>query len=73
MIKTIGKLTARQFEIYSFVKSYGARHGGLSPTYQELAVKFGVTRGAVRQNIDLIERKGYLKRTGNVRGIKILR
>jgi Mn-dependent DtxR family transcriptional regulator len=52
-------LTGKQAETLEFVRLYTARHGA-APTYQEIALGFGVTPSAAFQRVELLRRKGYV-------------
>ena len=65
-------LTARQREIYDYI--YGRiTADGLPPTIREIGSKFGMSStNAVRDVLNALERKGYIKRRSSIsRGIEL--
>jgi len=54
-------LTPRQLEILQFVQDF-QRHNGYSPTMQELADRFGISKVTIFEHLDSLERKGWLSR-----------
>lgn len=54
-------LTPRQMQVLRFVRDYRDRHG-YSPTMQELADHFGVSKVTVFEHVVALERKGLLRR-----------
>ena len=67
------KLTEKQAAIYKFVKAYCRKHGGLSPTYQEMSDGLKISKSRIQSHMRMIDRKGFVKLTGMERGIKILK
>jgi len=64
-------LTRRQEEILKFIEEYYEKNG-FPPSIRDISKKFKITpRGAVIHLVAL-ERKGYVKRTGKARGIKLV-
>jgi len=68
------RLTDRQKEIYDFIKSYIQKYPQVfSPTQREIAEAIGISQGAIWGHLDLIEKKGYIRRDHNyARGITCL-
>ncbi len=54
------KLTARQTEVFNFIKSYIANHG-YPPTIREVGVGFGISVKGSYDHIKALEKKGYIK------------
>ncbi|MCG3180100.1 MAG: LexA repressor [Phycisphaerae bacterium] len=54
-------LTPRQLAVLQFVRDYQERHG-YSPTMQELADRFAVSKVTIFEHLDALERKGWLSR-----------
>lgn len=54
-------LTARQFEVLALIRAFIDEHR-MAPTLAELAEKLGISRISVREQIDVLVRKGYLRR-----------
>lgn len=53
-------LTPKQQEVYDFMVSYEDDHGE-PPLQRIIAAKFGITQGALRSRMVLMEKKGYIK------------
>ncbi|MCP4631829.1 MAG: transcriptional repressor LexA [candidate division Zixibacteria bacterium] len=66
-------LTPRQREVYDFIRDT-VRYDGLPPTIREIGAKFGMSStNAVRDVLNAIERKGYIKRRSGIsRGIELV-
>jgi len=54
-------LTPRQLQILTFVRDYRRRHG-YAPTMQELADAFHISKVTVFEHIEVLEKKGLLRR-----------
>ncbi len=54
-------LTPRQLELLRFVRDFQDRNG-YSPTMQELADRFAITKVTVFEHLDTLESKGWLSR-----------
>lgn len=65
------RLTNRQEQVLGFVQSY-ARVRGYPPTIREIASHFGFGPRAAKEHLDLIEKKGFIKRGREARSIEIL-
>jgi len=64
-------LTARQRQVYEFLKRYIAREG-LPPTQAEIAEAFGFTQKAAAQHLHLMAAKGVLEIRRDIpRGIRL--
>jgi repressor LexA len=65
-------LTARQREVYEFIRDC-ITNNGYPPTIREIGAKFGMSStNAVRDVLNAIERKGYIRRRGGIsRGIEL--
>lgn len=64
-------LTARQQEVYDFIRRYIAREG-LPPTQTEIAESFGFTQKAAAQHLHLMAAKGALEIRRDIpRGIRL--
>lgn len=59
--RTPDGLTPRQLEVLQFVRDYQQRHG-YSPTMQELADRFDVSKVTIFEHLDALEKKGWLSR-----------
>jgi len=68
----MGTLTEKQQNIFDYIKEFIDKSGG-QPTYREIASEFGITFSAVHSHIELMERKGFLRRQGYARGLRILK
>lgn len=56
------KLTAKQHAFYKYLTEYVVEHG-VWPTYREIVERFGYrSPNSVTQNLQALEKKGYLKR-----------
>lgn len=67
------KLTKRQKQIYDILLSYMEDSEGVSPTLPELMELSGIsTKKGVASHLSALERKGYIQRTGEARGIRLL-
>lgn len=66
-------MTKRQRQIFDFIKRHVSKFG-FPPTCAEIAESFGFTScNAAFQHLNLIEKKGYIKRDSNVaRAIRII-
>jgi repressor LexA len=65
------ELTPKQDGIFRFIQRYLEDHQG-SPSLREIGSHFGIDPGTVRDQINALEKKGYLKRQGSqARGIHI--
>lgn len=53
--------TPRQAEILTFVRDYMHKHG-YSPTYEEIAAEFGITKVTVFEHLTTLEERGLLHR-----------
>lgn len=53
--------TPRQAEILTFVRDYTHRHG-FSPTYDEIAAQFDISKVTVFEHLTILEGRGLLKR-----------
>jgi len=66
-------LTKTQQKIFDFI-CYFTKKEGYPPSYSEIASQFGYSSdGTVRSHLELLEKKGYIKRHGKARGVKILK
>ena len=66
------ELTARQEEIFGFIRSF-IRERGYPPAVREIGEHFHIYPRAVFDHLKALERKGYLKRRGSMsRGLEIL-
>lgn len=54
-------LTPKQLEILRYAQEFQSRHG-YSPTMQELADRFGVSKVTIFEHLDALEEKGWLSR-----------
>ena len=70
---SISKLTSRQEEVLEFLKEF-KRSEGSSPTYREIADRFGFkSPKAAVDHVYALEKKGYVRRhSGRSRGIEVL-
>jgi repressor LexA len=55
------RLTQRQQEVLTFIRSFSQRHG-VPPTVREIGERFRVTPRAAFDHLRALEKKGYLKR-----------
>ena len=62
-------LTEKQKKVLEYVKNNMTI---ASPSYREIADHFGVAVKAINDQLVALEKKGYVKLTGRVRGIKII-
>ncbi len=53
--------TPRQAEILTFVRDYTHKNG-FSPTYDEIAAKFGISKVTVFEHLTVLEERGLLRR-----------
>ena len=53
--------TPRQAEILTFVRDYTHRHG-FSPTYDEIAAEFDISKVTVFEHLSILEDRGLLRR-----------
>ncbi|HKQ47903.1 MAG TPA: transcriptional repressor LexA [Phycisphaerae bacterium] len=53
--------TPRQAEILTFVRDYTHRHG-FSPTYDEIAAEFDISKVTVFEHLSILEGRGLLRR-----------
>ena len=66
-------LTARQKELYDFIVQHIAETGS-QPSQAEMMDHMSVSsQNSIVSMLALMERKGYVKRTGRARSMKILR
>ncbi len=56
------RLTPKQLRIVEFVRDYNRDHG-YSPTLQEIAAEFGVTKVTIYEHLKALERKGAVVRS----------
>jgi len=54
-------LTPRQKDVFEYIKNY-LNINGYSPSLEEIATNFGISIPSVHQHIELIKKKGYLKK-----------
>lgn len=54
-------LTPRQKDVLDFIKHY-LNQKGYSPSLDEIATHFGISIPSIHQHIELIKKKGYLKK-----------
>ena len=67
------KLTARQQELYDFIVKHLAETGS-QPSQAEMMEHMLVSsQNSIVSMLALMERKGYVQRTGRARSMKILR
>jgi len=73
MIKKVTmELTARQEEIFNFVKTF-IKERGYPPSVREIGERFQIYPRAAFDHLKALERKGYLKRRGSMsRGLEVL-
>lgn len=66
-------LTRRQRQIVDFFQEYTHDHG-MSPTYEEIAEKFGVNKVTIFGHVSELERKGVLRRNkrGTSRNVQLV-
>jgi repressor LexA len=66
------ELTARQEEIFSFIKAF-IKERGYPPSVREIGEHFHIYPRAAFDHLKALERKGYLKRRGSMsRGLEVL-
>ena len=66
------ELTARQEEIFSFIKTF-IKERGYPPSVREVGEHFHIYPRAAFDHLKALERKGYLKRRGSIsRGLEVL-
>lgn len=64
-------LTDQQARVLAWIEANAAMY---SPTVREIAAAFGFkSPNGVACHLEALERKGYLRRNGTVRGIEVLR
>lgn len=69
----MANLTVRQKEVLEYISSFIDKEG-YAPSYQDIASFFNFSSVAsVRTHLELLEKKGYIKRQGKARSIKVLR
>ena len=67
------KITNRQKEVYNYIESY-IDHENRPPTIMEIKGNFGLTSNqGVSDHLEALEKKGYIKRLKNSRGIVLLK
>ncbi len=57
-------LTKRQHQTLEFIRDYRRRHG-LSPTLEEIAGAFTISKVTVFEHIQALQAKGYIRKTKN--------
>ncbi len=55
-------LTDRQLALLGFIKSYVAQHGGVAPTYEEMAAAQGIRKSGAHRLVLCLEERGYVRR-----------
>ena len=65
------ELTERQREVLSFIESYLSEKG-YPPTVREIGTHFRFGPRAAKEHLDLIEKKGYIRRGRGARTIEFL-
>lgn len=72
MNKNIKKLTKKQCEVLNAIE-YHIKENGVSPTLEELRVKFGYKNSnSIRQYLDVLEKQGLIRRLSyKKRGIEL--
>ena len=66
------ELTARQEEIFNFIKAF-IKERGYPPSVREIGEHFHIYPRAAFDHLKALERKGYLKRRGSMsRGLEVL-
>lgn len=68
-------LTAKQKELLTFIDEYIKKHGGVAPTYDEMAEACGLaSKSGVLRMIRALEERGYIRRIEHrARAIEVLR
>ncbi|MBU4000389.1 transcriptional repressor LexA, partial [Patescibacteria group bacterium] len=64
-------LTKKQKEVLDFIAFYLTKHG-VSPTIAEIGRHFKRAVGTVHEHIEKLAKKGYIKKTNNIRGVQIV-
>jgi hypothetical protein len=59
-------MTFKQLEILGFLIKCQNKHSK-QPTYREIAKTFGVSLNAINCQLNALQRKGYIKKTGKNR------
>ncbi len=61
-----------QARVYTFICEF-AQENGFPPSYSEMAKKFNFSSdGTIRTYLEHLEKKGYIQRLGQARGLKLL-
>lgn len=66
-----GPLTQRQHRVLVTIERF-VRDEGYTPSVREVGGIVGLAPATVQQHLDALERKGYIRRTGQSHGIEIL-
>jgi repressor LexA len=64
-------LTDKQQAVYSYIQ-LSVKSNNHQPSIKEMAEYFSVSEPAIINRLDLIEKKGFIRRTGKARAIEIL-
>lgn len=65
-------LTAKQQQIFDYIKKYQLQHGH-SPTFEEIRVEFEFrSLNSVFKHVTALEKKGYIIKSNQARGIELL-
>ena len=55
-------LTVKQRQALTFIKGYAADHGGLIPSFDEIAAGVGTSKGGAHRLLTQLEQRGRIRR-----------
>ena len=65
------EMTDKQKAVYTYIK-LSIKSNNHQPSLQEMADYFSISMPAVTHRLILLEKKGYIRRTGKARAIEII-
>jgi len=66
-------MTHRQARLLAFIRRYQREHGGVSPSYDEMAAAVGTkSKGSIGEMLDALAHEGRVTRTSHTRGIVVV-
>lgn len=67
-------LTKRQAALLNFIADYTDEHGGVAPSYDEIASATGVTKSCIGRALDILEARGFIRRLPHrARAVEVLK
>lgn len=68
------KITEKEAELLGVIREFEKNHDGLSPTYEEIAIRLGVSKQLIAKRIGKLIKKGFVSKIDNkFRTIQIIK